>query len=163
MIRSMKIATALLAVLVLPMLFIPAMAQTGEQIYLETTSDQSTFKLEIYWTPADIESENTFVIKFIDPDTGKEIEDVKYDILLYREGNERPELRRVDQISTVQKLRFSEPGSYMVKIQNIEGLGENAILPIQVTPEFPAGPLAVMGAAISAFVVARLKRWQQFI
>ncbi len=163
MMTQMKIAAALLALSVLPTLFIPAMAQTGEQIYLETTSDQNTFKLEIYWTPAGIEKENTFVLKFIDPDTGKEIEDVKYDLVLYREGNDRPELRRVDQISTVQNLKFSEPGSYLLKIQDIEGLGENATLPIQVTPEFPAGPLAVMGAAVSVFVVSRLKRRQQFI
>jgi hypothetical protein len=105
-----------------------------EQIRLEALTDQGTFRVEIMWTPNDIGSANTFDIRFIDPDTDSEIEDVKYDISISREG--RPDFQRLDQISTFQEFSFEEQGSYEIRIGNIEDLGEGVTIPIQVTPEF---------------------------
>ncbi len=105
-----------------------------EQIRLEAVSDQGTFKVEIMWTSNDIGSANNFEIYFVDPDTGSEIEGVKYDISIYRDA--RPEIQRLDQTSIFQEFFFEEVGSYEIRIENIEDLGEGATVPIQVTPEF---------------------------
>jgi hypothetical protein len=112
--------------------FQPIYAQ--EQIRLEAVSDQGTFKVEIMWTSNDIGSANMFEIHFVDPDTGSEIEDIKYDISIYRDA--RPEIQRLDQTSIFQEFFFEEVGSYEIRIDDIEDLGEGATVPIQVTPEF---------------------------
>jgi hypothetical protein len=114
------------------LVFQPTSAQ--EQIRLEAVSDQGTFKVEIMWTSNDIGTANEFELHFIDPDTGSEIEDAMYDISIYRDA--RPEIQRFDQTSTFQEFFFEEVGSYEIRIDNIEDLGERAIIPIQVTPEF---------------------------
>ncbi len=105
-----------------------------EQIRLEAVSDQGTFKVEIMWTSNDIGSANNFEIHFVDPDSGSEIEGVKYDISIYRDA--RPEIQRLDQTSIFQEFFFEEVGSYEIRIDDIEDLGEGATVPIQVTPEF---------------------------
>jgi hypothetical protein len=112
--------------------FQPIYAQ--EQIRLEAVSDQGTFKIEIMWTSNDIGSANEFEIHFVDPDTGSEIEGVKYDISIYRDASH--EIQRLDQTSIFQDFFFEEIGSYEIRIDDIEDLGERAIIPIQVTPEF---------------------------
>lgn len=112
--------------------FQPIYAQ--EQIRLEAVTDQGTFKVEIMWISNDIGSANMFEIHFVDPDTGSEIEDIKYDISIYRD--DKPEIQRLDQTSIFQEFFFEEMGSYEMRIDDIEGLGERAIVPIQVTPEF---------------------------
>jgi hypothetical protein len=75
-----------------------------------------------------------FEIHFVDPDTGSEIEDIKYDISIYRDA--RPEIQRLDQTSIFQEFFFEEVGSYEIRIDDIEDLAEGATVPIQVTPEF---------------------------
>ena len=123
--------------------FQPIYAQ--EQIRLEAVTDQGTFKVEIMWISNDIGSANMFEIHFVDPDTGSEIEDIKYDISVYRD--DKPEIQRLDQTSIFQEFFFEEMGSYEMRIDDIEGLGERAIVPIQVTPEFQL-KMFVLPAAI---------------
>ncbi len=128
-------------------------AGAQEQIQLDAVTDQGTFIVEMQWTPNDIGKDNTFLIRFIEPETGAEMEDMKYDLLVLQGENGVQKLRRVDQIATQQVLRFDEPGPYTVKIDDIDGLGEGAEFSINVTPEFPAVALSV-GAAIGAAIVA---------
>lgn len=110
--------------------------------------------VEITWTSANIGKANTFDIRFIEPETGREIEDVKYNISIYN-GNTR-EAQMTDQDSVQQKFSFNDSGSYTIKINNIEGLDENVSIPIQVTPEFPAGVLMLAATIIGAMIfVAR--------
>lgn len=123
-----------------------------EQIVLEAPSDQGTFTVEITWTPDDIDVVNTFDIRFIEPETGEEIEDVMYDFSIYQEG--RREVMRRDQTSTQQEFAFNEAGAYEVRIEDIEGLGERMAIPIQVTPEFPVGTITLVAAALGAAVFA---------
>ena len=144
--RSNILAFALLSSM-LP--FIPAAAQ--EQIVLEAASDQGTFTVEIMWTPGDIGSTNAFEIRFIEPETGDEIEDVIYDFSVYRDGDR--EILRRDQMATRQEFTFDEQGPYELRIDDIEGLGEGVAVPIQVTPEFPAVVLAAAGAVLGAAVI----------
>jgi hypothetical protein len=125
-----------------------------EQIRLETVTDQGTFKIEIMWIPSDIGSANMFEIHFIDPDTGVEIEDIKYDISISRDY--RPEIQRLEQTSIFQQIFFEEMGSYEIRIDDIEDLGEGATVPIQVTPEFNLKVFILSAAAVGiAVLVAR--------
>ena len=129
--------------------FIPAAAQ--EEVVLEATSDQGTFTVEITWKPSDIGSANAFDMRFIEPETGVEIEDVIYDFSVYREGA-REVLRR-DQTASRQEFSFDEQGRYELRIDDIEDLAEGVAVPIQVTPEFPLGALVVVAGALGATVL----------
>jgi hypothetical protein len=131
--------------------FQPISAQ--EQIRLHTVTDQGTFRVELIWTPNDIRRANTFEIHFIDPDTGIEIEDIKYDISIYRDDNS-PEIQRLDQVSTFQEIFFEEAGSYEIRIDDIEDLGERIIVPIQVTPEFQPKVFLIFIAALGIAMLA---------
>jgi hypothetical protein len=123
-----------------------------EQIRLHTVTDQGTFRVELIWTPNDIRRANTFEIHFIDPDTGIEIEDIKYDISIYRDN--RAEIQRLDQISTFQEVFFEEAGSYEIRIEDIEDLGEGVVVPIQVTPEFQSKVFLLFIAAAGIAIFA---------
>ena len=71
---------------------------------------------------------------FFDPDTGSEIEDIKYDISIYKD--DRTQIQRLDQVSISQEFFFEAGGPYEISIDDIEDLGEGVTIPIQVTPEF---------------------------
>lgn len=126
-------------------------AVAQEQTKLQAKSDHGAFLVEITWTPDDIGRANTFDIKFTEPETGREIEDVKYDISIYN-GDTR-EAQRTDQDSLQQKFSFSETGPRTIRISNIDGLDENVSIPIQVTPEFPSGVLVLAATIIGAIIV----------
>jgi hypothetical protein len=111
------------------------LASAQEHILLETVTDQGTFKVKVIWISNTIGSANMFEIHFIDPDTGSEIEYIKYDISVYRD-DKVVELQRLDQVSMFQEFFFEDEGSYVIRIENIEDLGEQATIPIRVTPEF---------------------------
>jgi hypothetical protein len=123
-----------------------------EQIRLEAVSDQGTFKVEIMWISNNIGSPSMFEIHFVDPDTGSEIEDIKYDISIYRD--DKPEIQRLDQTSIFQEFFFEEVGSYEMRIDDIEDLGERAIVPIQVTPEFQLESFVLSAAALGIVMLA---------
>ncbi len=133
--------------------FAAGQAFAQEQVVLEAPSDQETFKVEITWTPGDIGSAHVFDIRFVEPETGEEVEDMMYDFSVYS-GGEREVLRR-DETATRQEFAFDETGPYEIRIDDIEGLGEGAAIPIQVTPEFPVGVLALAGAVGVAVLFAR--------
>lgn len=146
------------AILMAAMLAFPV-AAAQEQILLEATSEQGTFLIEILWMPADIGRENTFTIRFLDSETGREVEDITYDLLVFRDGEQSPDVRRTGQTATVQKISFDQPGQYIVKIEDIDDLGEGAQLPMRVTPEFPLA-YAAMAGAFSALVVLSRRVFQ---
>jgi len=123
-----------------------------EQIRFEALTDQGTFKVEILWMPNDIGNANKFKIRFIDPDTGSEIEDIKYDISIYKDS--RPEIQRLDQVSILQEFFFEEMGSYEISIDDIEDLGERVTVPLQVTPEFHPQVFVLSAAALGLAVLA---------
>ena len=137
--------------LIISLLACAQAAAAQEQIALEATSDQGTFLVKITWTPDEIGSANAFDIRFVDPETGEEIEDVMYDFSIYS-GGSREVLRR-DQTAARQEFAFDGPGSYEIRIDDIEGLGERVAIPMQVTPEFPLGLLALAAASLGAAIV----------
>lgn len=141
------------AILTVLLLLVPLQAFAQEQIMLEAPSDQSTFLVEIGWTPADIGAENTFEIRFIEPETGKKVEDVVYDFAIAQAGN--TVLERTDQTSNTQQVAFSVAGPYTIIVDNIDGLGEGASFPVQVTPEFQVA--WVLPGALAAIFALRKK------
>ena len=145
---------AILAFVIVSILLAGSQALAQELIVLEASSDQGTFTVEITWTPDDIGSAHSFDIRFIEPETGEEVEEIVYDFSIYNDGS-REVLRR-DQTATRQEFAFDEPGSYTIRIDDIEDLGERVAIPIQVTPEFPLGALALVGVIFgTAVLVAR--------
>jgi hypothetical protein len=130
------------------------LASAEEHILLETVTDQGTFKVKVIWTPNTIRGENMFEIHFIDPDTGSEIEYIKYDISVYRD--DKVEVQRLDQVSMFQEFFFEDEGSYVIRIEDIDGLGERAAIPIQVTPEFG---LDVFILSASALGIGMFAAW----
>jgi hypothetical protein len=150
--------SALLASLVAAavVVFVPTTVAAQQPVKMEATSDQGAFKVEVTWTPGEVGEDNVFAIRFIEPDTVTELEDMKYDISIFR-GDER-ESRRVDQVSLQQTFRFEEAGSYTVMIEDIDGLGEGAAFPIEVTPEFPAGTIALAAAVVIGGAILAARR-----
>jgi hypothetical protein len=131
---------------------VPASAQ--EQTRIEAVSEEGTFLIHVDWTPNDLESEHIFSLTFIEPETESVLEDIQYNFVVFKgEGDQM--LRRVDQVSTQQEVRFDETGPHTIVIEDIEGLGENASFTIQVTPEFPLGALipVVVGTLLVIFAV----------
>jgi hypothetical protein len=126
-----------------------------EQIRLEAFTDQGTFRIQIIWTSNKIGSANAFEVHFEDPDTGEEIEDVKYDISIYRE--DKLEVQRLDQVLVFQEFSFEDMGSYEIRIDDVEDLGEHATIPIQVTPEFGLDQILLTAATIGAVLVIAVR------
>lgn len=143
----------ILALAMLSSFFAAGQAFAQEQVVLESSSDQGTFMVEITWTPAEIGSAHEFDIHFIEPETGEEIEDVLYDFSIYDNGD-REVLRR-GQTAARQEFTFEETGSYEIRIDDIDGLGEGVVVPIQVTPEFPIVMATLAAASGLAMLVAR--------
>lgn len=50
-------------------------------------------------------------------------------------------------------LFFLKRGSYVLAIEEIEHEGENISIPIQVTPEFPAGIFATIAGLFALIIV----------
>lgn len=150
------------AIAVLGFAFLVAPATAQEQTELETTSEQGTFRIEIIWTPNELGRDNTFSFAFIEPETSSELEDIQYDFVVLQDDDQM--LRRVDQISTEQTVRFDKVGPHTIVIEDIEGLGEDASLTIEVTPEFPSGAIIpiVVGTLIVIFVVRSKSLFSQW-
>ena len=130
------------------------LAHAQEQTRLETVSDKGTFEIEIIWTSSSIGGENVFEIYFFDPDTDSEIKDIKYDISIYR--NNTLDIPRLDQSSNSQKFFFEDVGSYVMRIDDIDDLGEGATVPIQVTPEFGANVVTLSSLALGIGVLVAI-------
>src|SRR5215212_453922 len=115
--------------------------------------NQSSFKAQISWTPNAIGSENTFGIKFLNSSSGKELQDVMYDVMLFNEGNHLSESHRSNQKAASQSYIFPEPGFYTLRIDNIGNTTASIDLPMQVIPEF-AG--AASATALTAGLLATI-------
>jgi hypothetical protein len=98
--------------------------------------NQSIFNAQITWTPNDIGKENTFNIKFINASSGSELQDIKYDIMIFENGYHLAETHRANQLNNTQKYVFPEEGFYSLKIDNIGNTSASIDLPMHVVPEF---------------------------
>jgi hypothetical protein len=146
-----RLRNVILAFALLASLLACTQASAQEQTTLQATSDQGTFTVEITWKQDDVGSANSFDIRFIEPETGEEVEDVTYDFSIYMDGHR--EILRRDQTATRQEFTFEDPGSYVIRVDNIDRLDEHAQIPIQVTPEFPLGAIATVAVTLGAVAI----------
>lgn len=126
--------------------------------------NQSTFNARIKWTPNDIGKENTFNIKFINTSSGGELQDTKYDIMLFGDGNHLAETHRADQLNNTQKYVFPEEGFYSLRIDNIGNTTASIDLPIHVVPEFGNATLtttSLMAVMLGILLIStKLRAWK---
>lgn len=124
----------------------------GEPITFNGTSTGGKYNVTVVWTPADIGSESEFRLDFKPASGEGEQFVVTYDIMLLKDGEHLDETHRGGQEALVQYYTFDEPGSYTLRMENINNdPGETFEVPMQVVPEFPAGAL-VLAAAIAGVV-----------
>jgi hypothetical protein len=126
--------------------------------------NQSIFNAQITWTPNDIGKENTFNIKFINTSSGSELQDIKYDIMIFEDGNHLAETHRVDQLNNTQKYVFPEEGFYSLKIDNIGNTTASIDLPMHVVPEFGNATLTttslMAGMLCIILIGTKLRAWK---
>jgi hypothetical protein len=126
--------------------------------------NEGMFNAQITWTPNDVGKENTFNIRFINTSSGRELQDIKYDIMIFEDGNHLAETHRADQLNGTQKYVFPEEGFYSLKIDNIGNTSASMDLPIHVVPEFGNVSLTtaslMVGMLGMLLLSAKLRIWK---
>jgi hypothetical protein len=152
-----------------------ALAQENEESMTKPTSGGS---LDIKLEPIMSTSTNvTFKVSFLNPGTDQIHEHQDYDFII-KQGEEQifsaaqqlnqNLLHNAEGTITVP-FNFSDKGSYTVEIQLL-GLGfppvpitpENAVFPVEVTPEFPAGIAGIAVAAVMSSAILLSRRLKLF-
>lgn len=122
-----------------------------------TTGGSDPLDVQINWFSKEIGSENNFAIIFKD-ESGEDLEDVTFDFLILRDGEELTKSSFAEPAPAGQAFgahySFANAGSYVIRIDNINGSDESVEFPVQVTPEFPvlvaAAAAAMIGVAVAA-------------
>jgi hypothetical protein len=99
---------------------------------LQGTSDDGVFKVMVDWNRNNINKENTFDLTFLESKSGVHIENVLYDIMLFKDDKHITESHRSSQTAKQQKFVFTDQGSYTLRIENINKTGAGINIPIQV-------------------------------
>jgi hypothetical protein len=121
---------------------------------LQGTSDDAAFQVMVDWKSNNINKENTFNLTFINSNSSEQIEDIAYDIMLFKDDQHIAESHRSAQTAEQQKYVFADQGSYTLRIENINNTGASIDLPMQVIPEFPLGIFALMIALFGTIIIA---------
>ena len=134
-----------------PIAFAQSTENEDKTVTLESKSDQETFLVKMEWTQAlDIGRNNTFKTIFIEPETGKELEEITYDFIVISSKGQEIVHKHSSTSTSAQSMAFSAVGSYIIKIGNIDGLGEDAEFEVSVTPELFAPNVILIAAASMA-------------
>ena len=99
---------------------------------LQGTSDDGVFKVMVDWNRNIINKENTFDLTFLESKSGVHIENVIYDIMLFKDDKHITESHRSSQTAKQQKFVFTDQGSYTLRIENINKTGAGINIRIQV-------------------------------
>ena len=99
---------------------------------LQGTSDDGVFKVMVDWKRNNINKENTFDLTFLESKSGVHIENVIYDIMLFKDDKHITESHRSSQTAKQQKFVFTDQGSYTLRMENINKTGAGINIPIQV-------------------------------
>ena len=99
---------------------------------LQGTSDDGVFKVMVDWKRNNINKENTFDLTFLESKSGVHIENVIYDIMLFKDDKHITESHRSSQTAKQQKFVFTDQGSYTLRMENINKTGAAINIPIQV-------------------------------
>jgi hypothetical protein len=95
-----------------------------------------------------------FAIKIADA-SGNQLNNATYDIMFFKGDTHLDETHRASQTAAQQAYNFSEPGDYLLRIENINasGEGDQISIPINVVPEFPFGMVAIMMTIIFIAII----------
>lgn len=136
----------------------PANAQQGgvtdtteKVISMNGLSSDRSYIVYLSWRPNGTDT-NIFDIFIDDSATSARLNDVEYNIALYRDGQLVASSERTGQATTRQFYDFEDQGQYTVRISNIEGSGEFIDFSIQVTPEFPLHIFTAVAAMFAGIV-----------
>lgn len=121
---------------------------------LQGISDDGAFQVMVDWKSNSINKENTFNLTFINSNSSEQIEDIAYDIMLFKDDQHIAESHRSAQTAEQQKYVFADQGSYTLRIENINNTGASIDLPMQVIPEFPLRIFALMIALFGTIIIA---------
>ena len=99
---------------------------------LQGTSDDGVFKVMVDWKRNNISKENTFDLTFLESKSGVHIENIIYDIMLFKDDKHITESHRSSQTANQQKFVFTDQGSYTLRMENINKTGAGINIPIQV-------------------------------
>jgi hypothetical protein len=121
---------------------------------LQGTSNDGAFKVMVDWRSNNINKENTFNLTFINSNSSEQIEDITYDIMLFKDDQHISESHRSAQTAEQQKYVFPDQGSYTLRIENINNTGASIDLPMQVIPEFPLSVFVLMTALFGTIIIA---------
>jgi hypothetical protein len=121
---------------------------------LQGTSNDGAFKVMVDWRSNNINKENTFNLTFINSNSSEQIEDIVYDIMLFKDDQHITESHRSAQTAEQQKYVFTDQGSYTLRIENINNTGAGIDLAMQVIPEFPLSIFALMIALFGTIIIA---------
>ena len=121
---------------------------------LQGTSNDGAFKVMVDWRSNNINKENTFNLTFINSNSSEQIEDIVYDIMLFKDDQHITESHRTAQTAEQQKYVFTDQGSYTLRIENINNTAASIDLPMQVIPEFPLSIFALMIALFGTIIIA---------
>jgi hypothetical protein len=126
----------------------------NQSITLQGSSTSGKFNVEVLWTPNDISKENMFAIKIADA-SGNQLNNATYDIMLFKGDTRLDETHRAGQTAAQQAYNFSEPGDYLLRIENINASGEEdqISIPINVVPEFPFGMVVIIMTTIFTAII----------
>ena len=124
-----------------------------DTISLSSVSYGGQYVVDIYWKPNDISQQNDFDVFFYNSTNKDDPIIASYAITIMKGGIPLASSVRADQIYTRQSYTFDEVGSYTIKIDNINGGEEGVQIPIQVTPEFPMVPVAILGLSVASIIV----------
>jgi hypothetical protein len=127
---------------------------------LQGLSNDGAFTVMVDWKSNNINEENTFNLTFINSNSSEQIEDIAYDIMLFKDDQHITESHRSAQTAEQQKYVFADQGSYTLRIENINNTGASIDLPMQVIPEFPLSIFALMIALFGTIIIARGLSWQ---
>ncbi|MFY3741944.1 MAG: hypothetical protein HMLIMOIP_002405 [Candidatus Nitrosomirales archaeon] len=137
-----------------------------ESFFLERTTGDGNVKVRLMWNPMKIEpgSKITFELKFFDAKTGNTLNNVNYDFMLIKDGEDlthRTSQQAADGVST-QEFTFdpSQQGSVRFRLENINNTNESVEFPINVLPEFSAGFVAVLLAVALAGAIFATKKYK---
>ena len=113
---------------------------------MEKLTDGGTYKVNMSYSPANIQPTNTttFNLEFLDPKTNQKKDNVQYDFMIMpAEDPETMITHRAAKIaqngSAQQSFTFKDEnvGSVIARVANINNTGELADFPLTVVPEFP--------------------------
>lgn len=126
---------------------------------LQGTSDNGAFKVMVDWMRNNTNEENTFDLTFIDSNSNVRIENMRYDIMLFKDDQHITESHRPAQTAKQQKFVFADQGSYILRIEKINNTEAGVDIPIQVIPEFPSSIFFIMTALffITIIIATRSK------